>query len=195
LYPPGKPRFIVVEGLSAVGKTTIAPLLAQAIGGVCLDTLALALDPARQYLDAQMSPAARVHFWMAANYLASDVVREALSGGQDVVIESYFFRTLATHAAMGVLDLPVVDWRTALAPHTVIELVLDEAVRQRRLTARDQSGRRRYWSDLEERQVAVTQQVYDACGLTRVDTTGMASAEVVQVVEQVLAAKDTAHAR
>jgi dTMP kinase len=185
----------VVEGLSAVGKSTIAPLLAQAIDGVCLDTLMPTLGAARQYLDSQTSAAARLHFWMAANYMASDVVREVFHGGRDVVIESYFFRTLATHAAMGARDLPVVDWWTALAPHTVVELVLAESVRQQRLAARAHSGRRRYWSDLEEQHVAVTRRVYAAFGLTRVDTTDHTPTEVVYAVRQVLAAKDASHAQ
>lgn len=182
----GEHRFIVLEGLSAVGKSTIAPLLAEAVGAVYLDTLTPELGTARRYVDEQRSLAARLHFWMTANYVVSDVVRKTLRSGRDVVIESYFFRTLATHAAMGARHLPVIDWNEAVVPQTAIELVVAEDIRQLRLAARAQAGQHSYWSHVEERDVATTRRVYDSFGLSRVDTTSLTPDDVVAKIKRLM---------
>ena len=189
-----EPRLIVLEGLSAVGKSTIAPLLAQRLGAQQLDTLIPHLEPARRYIDEQRSVVARLHFWMAANYLISDVIRETLRTGRDVVIESYFFRTLATHAAMGARHLPTIDWDEAATPDLAIELTLDEHLRQRRLAARMHVRPAGYWSAVEERNVAVTRQLYDSFGPTQLDTSGLSPHEVVDRIERLIRTNAAPHA-
>ena len=156
---PRSGRFIVLEGLAAVGKSTIAPLLAAALDAELVETQLPEFTQARRYMDEQRSVNARLHFWMMANYAVSDIVREHLRTGRDVVIESYFYRTLATHAAMGARQLPEVDWGRAAAPNLAIELTLREPHRQRRLAERraeaadevclGEMGDRRHGADVE----------------------------------------------
>lgn len=179
-------RFIVLEGLAGVGKSTIAPLLAADLGAELIDTQVPELERARGFIDLQRSVQARLHFWMMANYVVSDVVRGHLLGGRDVVIESYFYRTLATHAAMGARHVPVVDWDRAVAPDLAVELTVRESVRQQRLINRQRGGRVRYWSMLAESGLMTLRGVYDSFALTEVDTTGLAPHEVAALIRQLL---------
>jgi dTMP kinase len=175
----GRAKFMVLEGLSAVGKSTVAPLLADRLTGCFVETLLPAFDDVRVQVDRSRLVMARLHFWMMCNYAVSGLVREHLARGQDVVVESYFYRTLATHAAMGATHLPPVDWNRAERPDMTVLLTLDEAQRQQRLAERERRSGLSYWSRLEESNVAVTRRTYESFGLTAVDTTGLDESEVV----------------
>ncbi|MFJ9420035.1 hypothetical protein ACIRPT_38655 [Streptomyces sp. NPDC101227] len=135
-------------------------------------------------LDQKRLVMPRMHFWMMTNYAASEAVRGALAAGQDVVVESYFYRTLATHAALGVNKLPAVDWEHALLPHMTVLLTVDEAVRQKRLAQRYQQRGLGYWSRLEEFNVEVTRRTYDSFDLTPFDTNGLDAFGVAEGIAQ-----------
>ncbi|GII22838.1 AAA family ATPase [Planosporangium mesophilum] len=180
-------RLVVLEGLSAVGKSTLAPLVAAAVTARFVPTVPPEFEDARRHIDRLGSLMARLHFWMTANYAAAQAIRFALRAGDDVVIESYFYRTLATHAAMGVTTLPVVDWDYAVAPDLAVLLTVDEEVRQRRLAARLPDNRT-YWSRLEEANVETTRLVYDTFELMRIDTTGLTVPQVVRRLGELVAA-------
>lgn len=173
------PRFIVLEGLSAVGKSTIAPLLADGLDASLVETLLPSFDEVRVQVDRSRLAMARLHFWLMCNYIVSDMVRTHLADGRDVVVESYFCRTLATHAALGATHLPPVDWDRAATPDLTVLLTVTEQERQRRLAEREQGGRLSYWSRLEESNVGLTRRTYESFGLTTLDTTGLDSAGVV----------------
>jgi thymidylate kinase len=173
-------RFIVLEGLSAVGKSTVAPLLAEQMGASLVETLLPSFDDVRVQVDRSRLVMARLHFWLMCNYAVSDLVREQLAQGRDVVVESYFYRTLATHAAMGATRLPEVDWDRAARPDLTVLLAVDETLRQLRLAERELSGGLSYWSRLEESNVAVTRHTYESFGLAPLDTTGLDVAEVTR---------------
>lgn len=171
-------RFVVLEGLSAVGKSTVAHLLAERMGACLVETLLPSFDDARVQVDRSRLVMARLHFWMMCNYAVSDLVREHLDHGRDVVVESYFYRTLATHAAMGATHLPPIDWGRAVRPDLTVLLTVAEPQRQRRLADRVLAGGLSYWSRLEESNVEVTRRTYESFGLTMLDTTGMGEVEV-----------------
>jgi dTMP kinase len=179
----GAGRFIVLEGLSAVGKSTVAPLLAETLGATLVQTLLPSFDDVRVHTDRSRLVMARLHFWMMTNYAVSDLARGSLREGRDVVVESYFYRTLATHAAMGATHLPPIDWDRAVVPDITILLTIDEQHRQDRLAARERSGALSYWSRLEESNVEITRRSYESFGLTMVDTTGL---NATQVAEQLM---------
>lgn len=190
IYRFKEPRFVVLEGLSATGKSTIAPMLAEALDAVLLDTLNDRFAPMRRTIDAARSPVARIHFWLLVNYLASDAVRSTLEAGRSVVMESYFLRTLATHAAMGVDPLPVVDWAAARRPDYSILLTLDEAERAQRMAVREEETHRSFWYRLEAQRIAVTRQVYDEADIHELDTTGLSPDNVVRQILGHLAAEE-----
>lgn len=187
-------RFIVLEGLSCVGKSTIAPLLADALGGTYFETVVEEFEPARRYVDAAFSPAARLHFWMMANYALSERVRSARSLGKTIVVESYFFRTLATHAAMGVYPLPTIDWSHAALPDVTVLLTVAEAARQQRLRQRERAYGLSRWSRLQEQNIEELHRMYQSFGLQSVDTTSRQPHEVVADIEQLIGRLEARHA-
>jgi thymidylate kinase len=191
LYHFDEPSFVVLEGLSATGKTTIAPLLAEALDAVLLDTLNDRFTPMRRNVDASRCPPARMHFWLLVNYLASDTVRATLAAGRSVVMESYFHRTLATHAAMGVTSLPDVDWSVARRPDHAFLLTVDDAERRRRLAEREEETDRGFWYQLEAGRTHVTSRVYASSGIPAVDTTSLEPAGVVKAIIAMLPGHDT----
>lgn len=179
-------RFVVLEGLSCTGKSTIAPLLAQTVGADFFDTPVSELKQLRQSFDDDCSVNARAHFWMMANYLVSEHVRQSLNDGRSVVLESYFYRTIATHTALGVHPVPVVNWEQAVEPHAVALLQLDEGVRQQRLRERAAQAGTTYWHQREEANVTKTVQTYESFGLSAVDTTLRTPAQVVAGLQVLL---------
>jgi thymidylate kinase len=173
-------RFIVLEGLSAVGKSTVAPVLAERMAASLVQPQPPAFDDVRRYVDGSRQVMTRLHFWMMCNYAVSETVRELLATGRDVVLESFIYRTLATHAAMGATHLPPVDWHRAVRPDLAVLLTVDEAVRQQRLASRHPDGAQSYWSRLAESNADVTRRAYESFGLAVVSTTGLDKAAVAE---------------
>ncbi|MGW2081250.1 dTMP kinase [Streptomyces sp. NPDC001939] len=171
-------RFIVLEGLSAVGKSTVSPLLAELLNASFIPTLLPEFESVRKGVDKTRLVMPRLHFWMMTNYAVAETVRKCIHSGQDVVVESYFYRTLATHAALGASQLPEINWDHALAPDMTILLTVDEPVRQQRLAERGQETGLSYWSRLEESNVEQTRRTYESFNLTPFDTNGLDAAEV-----------------
>lgn len=178
--------FVVVEGLSGVGKSTTAPLLAEALGATYVDTLIHEFEPVRRKVDAGDSVAARMHFWMMANYAISDVVRKMLATGESVVIESYFYRTVATHGAMGASLLPGIDWDHAVQPDLAVLLTIDEVERLKRLRERDGATFHNNWHRLGFENADAAQKLYGTFDLTSLDITGLTPNEVVSNIMRLL---------
>ena len=171
-------RFVVLEGLSSVGKSTVAPVAARLLGAEFIPTLPAWLADTRQRIDSTRVTAARLHFWMMCNYAAADVIDATLASGRDVVVESYFYRTLATHTAIGIGNPPEINWRTVPYPDLALLLTVDEQVRQERLELRRGTGKYTYWTASEESNVAATVSAYASFGLPALDTTGCTPAEI-----------------
>jgi thymidylate kinase len=183
-------RFTVLEGLSAVGKSTIAPMLADALGAEFIPSVLPEFEHIRRRIDRGPLVMARLHFWLMSNYALSERVSAVLAAGRDVVVESYFYRTLATHTAMGAVSVPEIDWSRAAVPDLAVLLTVDETVRKARLDSRGQG--RTFWHQLEQPNVAVTRAVYSTFGLVPVDTTGLSPAEVTS---QLVRLADSVRAR
>lgn len=133
-----KPKFIVLEALDGVGKTTLVHLVAERLGGLAMDTPGPVLRAtAPAVLDALGEhQTARALFYaasvLAAGARANEVVRE----GQTVVMDRYWLSTLSYARARGVtVDLTCIEG-TVPPPDMTVLVTLDEEERQRRLLAR-----------------------------------------------------------
>jgi dTMP kinase len=178
--------FVTIDGLSASGKTTVAPLVAALLGGVHLTDDTLATFPrTRGEVDAIGSLTARFHWWMMANHIKSERARTITGKGRAVVTESYFPRTFATHRAMGHDCVPKYP-DGVLVPDVPILLEVDERVRQDRLRRRAEQGTLTYWHHREEPNVAESSRVYRAFGLVHVDGTDRTPDEVAAAIADIV---------
>ncbi|WP_241691466.1 hypothetical protein [Streptomyces sp. GZWMJZ-114] len=172
------PRFEALEGLRGTGKSTLAPLLAADRRAVLVPTVPPLIQPLRSAMDRQTNVEARMCFYLAGLFAASERVRAHLDSGVPVVVESWFARCLATHRALGArLGVTLPD---SLPRPVTYYLHCEEAERLRRLTARDKPVSR--WDTLAETVTAEARRVYATFPMRRVDTTGRTPGEVLRMI-------------
>ncbi|MFB7912163.1 hypothetical protein ACFC1T_37600 [Kitasatospora sp. NPDC056076] len=178
--------FVTLDGLSASGKSTVAPLVAAFVNGIHLTHDTLPTFPRmRAEVDATGILSARFHWWLMANHITSETARTLTESGWTVVVESYFPRTIATHRAMG-HEWPPEYPNGALLPNVPILLEVDEQVRQERLRRRAERGTLSYWHQREEPNTAESSRVYQAFGLLRVDGTDRTPEEVARAIADIV---------
>ena len=142
-------KFIVIEGLDATGKSTLAHKLAE-----CLDATLLACPPRlkapellkgdlRSHFDCR-PPVQRRAYYRAANLIASELAEVALQTGH-VVMDRYWTSTVA-FAALD--DNSTIDreWQGRYPPELrepdgVILLTVDEENRLKRMRGRGEPVR------------------------------------------------------
>ncbi|MEZ0089982.1 dTMP kinase [Streptacidiphilus sp. EB129] len=101
--PPAGP-FIVLEGASGIGKSTLARILTERLGGHMLHTLPEPLNPMAPLVNATLRPLPQFGFYLAGVLHASDLVREFLPHGP-VVADRYVSSMTACHAAVHGVDV------------------------------------------------------------------------------------------
>ncbi|MBR9972115.1 hypothetical protein [Magnetospirillum sulfuroxidans] len=137
-------KFIVIEGIDGVGKSTVCRMVQSLIlkqGGLC----ELLYGVPEPYIEIAMkvpqvkSVYSRYNFYHASNLATADKVRDILHYS-NVVLDRYCYSTFAYHRARGAnIPPPVFTDSGLLKPHlSVLLKVGDEAIRQDRIEHRDQ---------------------------------------------------------
>lgn len=130
--------FVAIDGLDAVGKTTLAKALAENLRGEAMDTPGPALRPLRDGILEALGDdqAARCLFYAASVLAQGRRAREIADRGGVVVMDRYWLSTISYARARGLaLDLSVVE-AVVPRPDVSILLTLDEGERVRRLRSR-----------------------------------------------------------
>lgn len=168
--------FVTLEGLSGVGKSTVARLLADALDACWMPTVPIGFGRDRSYFTDTYQVNARFCYFMAAVSLAAPRIRRVLDLGHDVVAESYFARTIAFHRGMGSpLDIPVPT--DTAAPDVSFHLRCGRLERQRRLNSRRKP--RTVWDRLAEERAADIEREYERFAMHVIDTTSIGPDDVV----------------
>jgi hypothetical protein len=170
------PGFESLEGLRGTGKSTVAPLLAAARGGVLVPTVPDLYGPLRREIDTRDNVEARMAFYLSALFTATDEIRRHLASGVPVVVDSYFARCLTNHRAFG-SRLGVVLPPDLPQPVTYL-LVCDAQERRRRLLARRKPATR--WDGLAEEVGEQIALAYAPFSTHCVETTGRSPQQVVR---------------
>ena len=170
--------FESLEGLRGVGKSTIAPLLAEARGSILVPTSPAPYQQLRRLVDQQDCPDTRVCLYLSALFASTRQIMRHLAEGTPVVVESYFARCLATHRAMGAslgITLP-----GGLPAPVTYRLTCAEPERQRRLVRRRKPPTR--WDLLAETATGEIERGYRDFPMVDIDTTGRSPDEVVDAI-------------
>lgn len=171
-------RFESLEGLRGTGKSTIAPLLAAARGAVLVATVPQAYQALRREVDEMANAEARMCFYLSALLTAAEEIECHLAAGRPVVVESYFARCLATHAALG--SRLAVTLPSDLPVPVAYQLVCDATERRLRVDAR--GAPRSHWDALSEDVADRITTEYKRFQMRCVDTTRLAPEQVVQAI-------------
>ncbi len=171
-----KHPFVVLEGTSGVGKSTVARLLADTLEAELVKTPMVPFDDVRGTVDeACLTVQGRYLFYLATVAEASERIRGILER-KPVVCDRYLLSTECYHRALGLnveLDYQQLGLVT---PDATVLLTCSEAVRKARVD-------RRGWSfnDLQEERLAVTARFeaeYRKHEVAIVDTSNLTPAEV-----------------
>ncbi|MEV6316019.1 AAA family ATPase [Streptomyces sp. NPDC051776] len=90
--------FIVVEGVSGVGKSTLTRILGEKLNAATLHTLPEPLSRFASATNRELRPLPQFAFYLAGALHASDVIREGGEKGP-VVADRYVSSVIACHAA------------------------------------------------------------------------------------------------
>ena len=136
--------FIVIEGLDAVGKTTLTRDLSVALGAKALRSPPHLIAPSfseddlRLHFDAQ-SPLMRRAYYRAANMIASEQARKEIKAGNNVVMDRYWMSTVAYSTLDSSEESGAVNTEyppELLVPDIVILLTVNENERIMRMKGR-----------------------------------------------------------
>lgn len=182
-------RFIAIEGLDGVGKSTVVQLLAERYSGHAMSTPGPALHDSRQavleaFADDEL---AKALFYAASVSSQGRQARSRAERGEWVFMDRYWASTYAYASARGVTaDLGALN-SSLIQPDLTVLLLLDESERRQRLQARGVTLEDMETLDPGFRQ-RVLEELQAQAGLV-IDVTGLAISEVVLSVSRAMRAK------
>ncbi|QNE74646.1 AAA family ATPase [Streptomyces finlayi] len=105
--------FVVIEGVSGVGKSTLTRAVAEQLGAVTLHTLPEPMTRLSSAVNREARALPQFAFYLSGALHASDVISEGLAKGP-VVADRYLSSVIACHAAVN--GVPVEAVRRLVAP-------------------------------------------------------------------------------
>lgn len=183
----GMPSFVVVDGLDGVGKSTVVHQLVLMTGGVDVSTMVARQMSSSGHsgLTKEGDAAHRYEYWLNINRLAGRAAQGIIAAGRTAIVDSYVFRTIATHRVQGVNINSLSALRSVIRPDRAAMLTVSEDVRLTRLADRD-NGDESEWHAYLRRHRGDVLRWYQQFFLTEIDTSGSAQ----DVAKYILQSKD-----
>lgn len=183
---PKPAMFISVEGLSGVGKTETAQLIASMTSGEFL-RLTIDFNDAKKLMILPKHVDARMCLFVTAMLYSSVKIEERLRNGVTVVVDGYVARTLAYHRGMGA-TVELAFGSAMRMPDCSVMLCCEEEERRRRIDTRGRD--RSLWDKIELSNLKEIQTLYERNNFPRVDTTRKpisdVAAEVLSICNKTL---------
>ena len=148
--------FLVVEGLSGSGKTTIGKELAKQTRSIFYKTPPLQFELLRHWIDQKVDPTVRYLFYLTSVLQASCDIREILQK-HSVVCDRYLLTTECYHKIIGVQTFGgYKKWQDQIViPDITILVTCSEYERQQRLSTRGLS-----FNDSQEEKLQIATKLY-----------------------------------
>jgi dTMP kinase len=190
---PNRNRFVVIEGVDGVGKTTVAKKIAERLGGVYVKTpldiiedFVASKSPSsnvslRYHIDsyAHSSPRTRFLFYLYCVSEAAHHINKLLKTS-DVICDRFLASSIAYHRVLDP-ELPNMDfsWVVEVVPdYQVLLEVSNETEHARRLSGRNGRTDNILESDLHFRRQV--NEEFCKLGLEKIDTTYLPISVVVE---------------
>lgn len=177
--------FIVIEGLTGSGKSTIAEALARRIGGITPQLMTPGLKAAQSEVEDDPTKLdVRYALFIAASLGLASRVQGLLGAGAPVVVDSWHYRTVATHECLGSSlrwDPPI--WLPV--PTVAVFLDLEDRIRHQRITERGRASG--HWKRMCEQHSAAIKARYRELAPTMRWVDSSASVDsIVDTIEEMI---------
>jgi len=128
--------FIVFEGLSGSGKTTVSKIVAEKIGAEFYRTPSEPFTSIREQIDRGADDLTRLLFYLASIFHASKEIKE-ITMRKSVVCDRYLLTTLCWHKAIGInFNIQESFFNNLLKPDYTFLVVCPKNIRLKRLYSR-----------------------------------------------------------
>jgi deoxyguanosine kinase len=175
-------KLILFEGVDGSGKTLLAKMLAKKMGGLYYHSPPVVLEPLKQYAN-NASFKVRYQYFMLGNYIVSEELKELLLT-QDVVLDKYFYSTIAFHSILlkSNLSLP----KDLLMPDHTFYLTASMEEIKRRLNLKEKITKYEELSLLQEVDKKYKEIFKENPNITTIETTNKTPSEILKIIEQKL---------
>lgn len=176
--------FVVVDGLDGVGKSTVVNQLVLLTGGVDVSPMIShqVSSSGCSGVARQGDAAHRYEYWLEINRLAGQAALEIMAAGRTAIVDSYVFRTIATHLVQGVQINSSSALRSVVRPDRAAMLTVSEDVRLARLSDRDNGAESEWHAYLRHHRGEVLRQ-YQQFFLAEIDTSGDAQTVAKHILQ------------
>lgn len=172
-----KNLFIVLEGLSGSGKTTVSHLLAEELNGSYYSTPSGDFSKIREMIYSTNNLKFLFYFYLASIMFASEEIKKILAT-KTIVCDRYIYTTLCYYRALGLKESINLEKMPILLPDYTFLLVCNQNIQEARLDVRGRTDH-----DKKERKyIKKILKEYRKYNLIEIDTSDFSPSQIVEKI-------------